>query len=618
MKKYILIILTLILAAALRLVSLDKFPAGLNADEAAIGYNAWSLIQTGKDEHSTIWPLVFRSFDDYKPPIYFYLVLPFVKFLGLNVWSVRLPSALLGIASVYLIYLIVKQLVVPGFTKNPSLKFKSPKPRVIPDLIGNPSGKSSWTAEIFPLLSALILATSPWHLQFSRGGWEVNAALFFILLGIWSFFKGIESTASESKNAKYFYLFVISFAVSLYTYHSARIISPLLALTLVILYWPELTSTLVIPGLTRNPSGKSKISSLRISSILELKQSLLSSVGKTFKTFLTACLLGVVLSLPLAGQLLSKEGQSRFTGVSVFSDTGPLWQALEMRRAHTPETIFVKAVHNQYLSYGLRFVKNYLSHFSPRFLFVTGDEIARSKVPGMGQTYLLLIPFYFLGLFSLLKLDSKGKIFIFIWFLIAPLAAALTFQSPHALRSQNMVIPLTLISALGLSVFLKLVSRINLKPILPLVSSILLILGGYSVARYFHLYYVHYPKELSYAWQYGFDQIAIYAKANYDKYDRIVISDRYDQPYILMAFFLKYPPESLQKEMVMTPRDKFGFSTLRKFGKFEFRSIDYGQDKKLTNTLIIAADEAIDNEDVIYSIYDPAGHPMYKFISTSR
>src|SRR5258706_10113089 len=144
MKKYILIILILILATLLRLVALDKFPAGLNADEAAIGYNAWSLIQTGKDEHGISWPLVFRSFDDYKPPVYFYLVLPFVKFLGLNIWAVRLPSAILGIASVFLIYLLAKILI-------PKNKY-------------------------FPYFSPLLLTVSPWHLQFSRCGWEANAA----------------------------------------------------------------------------------------------------------------------------------------------------------------------------------------------------------------------------------------------------------------------------------------------------------------------------------------------------------------------------------------------------------------------------------------------------------
>ena len=77
MKKYLIIILIL-LAAVLRLANLSHYPAGLNADEASIGYNAWSLINTGKDEHGVSWPLVFRSFDDYKPAVYFYLVLPFV------------------------------------------------------------------------------------------------------------------------------------------------------------------------------------------------------------------------------------------------------------------------------------------------------------------------------------------------------------------------------------------------------------------------------------------------------------------------------------------------------------------------------------------------------------
>ncbi len=180
-----------------------------------------------------------------------------------------------------------------------------------------------------------------------------------------------------------------------------------------------------------------------------------------------------------------------------------------------------------------------------------------------------------------------------------------------------MVVPLTLISALGLAVFLKLLSRLRHKWLLPLFSAILLLLGGYSVTKYLHLYYVHYPKELPYAWQYGFDQIADYVKENYDKYDRFVITDRYDQPYILMAFFLQYPPQKLQKELVMTPRDKFGFSTVRGFDKFEFRQIKYDEvDKKLPRTLIISADESVDDKAVIHIVNDPAGKPMYKFIGT--
>lgn len=546
MKKYLPILLILLLAALLRLIALDKYPAGLNADEAAIGYNVWSLIQTGKDEHGASWPIVFRSFDDYKLPAYFYLVLPFVKFFGMNVWTVRLPSALLGIASVWLIFLLTGIL----FPKNKHL----------------------------PYFSALFLAVSPWHLQFSRGGWEVNAATFFILLGILGFLKALEKP-------KYFLLFVLSLVLSLYTYPSARIVSPLLALSLVIIFKDQLFT---------------------------------SFHGEKLKLILISLFIGIALSIPIAVQLISKEGQARFSGVSLLADTGPYWQALELRRGHLDQdSLYVRAIHNQYFSYGLRFVKNYLSHYSPRFLFITGDEIARSKVPGMGQSYIYLLPFYFLGLLWLIKLDSNGKRLILFWFLVAPLAAALTFQSPHALRAQNMVIPFTIITAAGLSVALDFLKNLKPKWLMPIFSSIIIILGIYGTSRYLHQYYVHYPKELPFAWQYGFDQIAAYTKANYDKYDHIIISDRYDQPYILMAFFLHYPPATLQKELVMTPRDKFGFSTVRSFGKFEFRKIEYDNvDKKIPNALIIAADEPVNDKAVIFTINDPAGHPMYKFLST--
>ncbi len=110
MTKNLLIIFILILAFFLRVPFLDRFPAGLNADEAAIGYNDYSLIKTGLDEHGTSWPLVFRSFDDYKPAGYFYLALPFVATMGLSVWAVRLPSALLGVISIYFIYLLSNKL----------------------------------------------------------------------------------------------------------------------------------------------------------------------------------------------------------------------------------------------------------------------------------------------------------------------------------------------------------------------------------------------------------------------------------------------------------------------------------------------------------------------------
>src|SRR4030043_677035 len=148
MKK-IIIIAVLLLSALLRFYRLDSYPA-LNADEAAIGYNAYSLIETGKDEHGNSWPIHFQSFNDYKPGLYFYIVLPFVKFFGLSEMSVRIPSAFIGVLTVYLIYLLTNEL------------FKDKKYVL-------------WNLPI-GIVSSFLLAISPWHIHFSRGGWEVNAA----------------------------------------------------------------------------------------------------------------------------------------------------------------------------------------------------------------------------------------------------------------------------------------------------------------------------------------------------------------------------------------------------------------------------------------------------------
>lgn len=542
MKKHYLIIAILVLASILRLVSLDKFPSGFNADEAALGYNAYSLIETGKDEHGESWPLVFRSFDDYKPPLYVYLTIPFVKIFGLNVYSVRLPSAIAGILSVWLIYLVSIKL------------FKDKK--------------------YLPEISAFILATSPWHLHFSRGAWEVNISTFLILLGFHFYLKSKE-------NINYLYLFVLTFVLSLYTYHSARVIAPILGLSLV---------------------------------LIDLKYFL---DKKNLKTALLALAVGIILALPVATQLLSKEGQSRFSGVSIFADSGPLSWVHEMRRTDpNPDSTFTKIKYNRYFAYAGKFVQNYFSHFSPNFLFVTGDKIDRSRVPGFGQMLSVTGPLALIGLINLLgRRRSKTSLLILSWLAISPVAASLTYQSPHALRSQNMVIPLTLLISLGIFQTLQYIKNSKFSR----NSSIFILIAIfiYQYSQYLNSYFYRYSRELPIAWQAGFSEIASYTKENYDKYDKIIITNRYDQPYILIAFFQKYPPEKLQEELVMSERDEFGFSTGLKFGKYEFGKIDLSTILQNKNSLVVTENIPLPNLKVSKTIQSPSGEVLFNFIDTN-
>ena len=97
-------------AFIVRVVSLSSFPIGFTQDEAALGYDAYSLLETGKDQWGEAFPLSFRSFGDFKMPLYTYLTAPSVHIFGLNVFAVRLPNALLGTLAVLATYLMVLEL----------------------------------------------------------------------------------------------------------------------------------------------------------------------------------------------------------------------------------------------------------------------------------------------------------------------------------------------------------------------------------------------------------------------------------------------------------------------------------------------------------------------------
>lgn len=183
---------------------LNVNPPSLDWDEASIGYNAYALLKTGADEYGNRLPISIRSFDDFKPPVYIYLDVPSVMVFGLNEFGVRFPSAILGLLTVALVYLLTKELFV-DFEKNKKEKLA--------------------------LLSAFLYGVSPWHLQFSRAAFEGNVGLFFFVFGFWLLLKGLNSP-------KYILLSIVGFGISIYSYHSFLLIVPLF-LFLVFVYFRE-------------------------------------------------------------------------------------------------------------------------------------------------------------------------------------------------------------------------------------------------------------------------------------------------------------------------------------------------------------------------------------------
>src|SRR3989338_1080875 len=117
MVKSTLLLAVLAVGFVLRIVGIANIPPGFNQDEAAFGYNAYSLLLTGRDEWGTPWyKLPFtnlRSFGDYKLPLYAFLAMPSVAILGLTETAVRLPNALIGVLAVVAVYLLAKKMF-PG------------------------------------------------------------------------------------------------------------------------------------------------------------------------------------------------------------------------------------------------------------------------------------------------------------------------------------------------------------------------------------------------------------------------------------------------------------------------------------------------------------------------
>lgn len=189
------LILIIILSAIFRLYRLNEVPPGVNRDEASIGYTAYSLMMTGKDEYGRVWPLSFESFGDWKLPLYIYITIPFVKIFGLTELAVRLPSALAGIASVALLYYLTKIL---------------------------------FASESIALLSSLSLALMPWHIHISRVESEAIVATLFVIIGSILFFR------------KKLMLSSIFFAATYWTYHGTHVSTTLLVMGIAYIYWKDI------------------------------------------------------------------------------------------------------------------------------------------------------------------------------------------------------------------------------------------------------------------------------------------------------------------------------------------------------------------------------------------
>ena len=519
-KENWILILILIVAAFLRLFKLGSFPVSLTWDETALGYNAFSLLKTGRDEYGKLLPLVLKSFGDYKPALYSYLTIPSVLVFGLNEFAVRLPSALFGILSVFLVY------------RFSLLLFKD---------------------KTKALFISFALALMPWHINFSRGAWESNVALFFILLGIYCFIR-------LKEKIKFLYFSALSFGAAVLTYQGGKMMVPLVILGLLIFFFDSL-----------------------------------KKINK--KHLLFSALFLFILSLPILSASFFGGG-GRLKVMSLFSYHRPQEEIQEIVNQDGGDTFVASLFHSENLFYAQGILGRFFNHFSGRFLFFEGDwSSQRHGPPYMGMLYYLDILFLTLGSVYLIKNKTRGSGFIWWWLVVSVLPSALTRDSIQAVRSLNMILPLSILIGLGLcEVYSWLRRRKRLAFIL--IGGFVLLIYGYCFIYYLDMYYFHYPLKSSEYWQYGYKEAVEEVYKNQGEYSKIVFTQEYGQPYIFWLFYNQYDPSSYQRQALLTENPYGDVGAIEGFDNIEFRDVYWPNDRSLKNSLFIGTEEGLPLRDI--------------------
>lgn len=236
---YLLLLLgVLLLGTFLRFYRITTVPPSLSHDETAIAYNAYSLAVTGKDEYGQSYPLLFKSFDDYKLPGMVYTTIPSVLLFGRTTLGARVPSALLGSLTVLIVYLLVYELIKQH---------------------RDHAGKLAGLPEVYALSAAFFFAISPWHINFSRQLFESNGALFFLSFGTYMLLLSL-------RKHKALIVAALLLGLSVYFYYSVRLVIPFILLSYILIQRKKLATykatvfvSLLLFALTLLPIGSQMI-----------------------------------------------------------------------------------------------------------------------------------------------------------------------------------------------------------------------------------------------------------------------------------------------------------------------------------------------------------------------
>lgn len=372
------------------------------------------------------------------------------------------------------------------------------------------------------LVAAGLLTLSPWSLHLSRGAFEAHLAALFNLCGVLFFLMGL-------KQARWLLVSIIFFVASFYTFNANRVIMPLLVMFLLLVH--------------------------------------VKNLSKKWIGVCTALFIGGLLLLPMVTYLQTPESKVRFQEVTIFTQLDVIEKSNE--RIQRNDNVLSRLLHNRRLYYVKEFVRHYVDHFKTNYLFISGDANPRLSTGQVGEMYLFEFPFLVLGFVVLVTSKLRHRaLLMFGWIFISIVPAATARETPHMLRTASLLPTYQILTALGFySFYVWLKPKKQWLKLGTWCAGSLVALG--MLFYFFHHYWVHYPKEWSGAWQWGYKEMLAEIKKYEHDYDRVYITNKLGRAYVYFLFYNRVSPLTYIEKRAAAP-DQFGLWNVYSFDKYVF------------------------------------------------
>lgn len=502
--------LVFLLAFAVRIVGITQSPPTPYWEEVALGYDAYSILHTGKDHHGETLPVVaFRSFGDYKPSLYFYATVPSVAAFGLSTFAVRFPSVIASSITVVLLFWMARR----------------------------------WRSDRFAWLVASLALFQPWMWHVGRLGFEVNLATMLCCLGVVL----VHVTYDAKKTSHRFCwasLATISFTAAMYAYHGTRLLAPLFALSSTVFLWEW-------------PKKKSPTDFL-----------------PWLKLWIPMGVLAGLICLPLLIALRTPVIAQRFQETSVFGTDVANMTSVEMRSlrpgnlfikaVYHPTIIWSEILVKNYLDH---FDPGWL------FLRGDGNPRHSSQYLGMLYPWEFFTILFGIAYASKL-LKKKHLHLLTALTLLSPVAAMMTTVTPHGLRALPLAPWLVLWSALGAEMLIfELLPQLfknvpYLKKTNVWVGAFLAVLIMSFAALAYYMA-TQYPKQTASEWQSGYKEVIESLRQEQQPGETLHLSRALGRPAMYVWFVEKTDPRKVQAQESAATMDQSEFLSFEDWTFFD-------------------------------------------------